>query len=138
MSRDDRALNPLRLVVLALILGYFGWLLWPKPSANPAPEPPASMASPTVMGTPSRSQIQEESGAMPRQECAGRIRRVAGGPNELRLEIEGVGKKILVYTEQGTVVALTETSGSAGEYRVRTPAPATAVQLDDCPAINLP
>ena len=56
---------------------------------------------------------------------------------EVRLRISGSANTILVYTDQGTVTASTTEAGSAGEYRVRTPGPATAVQLDGCPPLDL-
>jgi len=56
---------------------------------------------------------------------------------EIRLSVTGSAERILVYTNQGNLTASTLEAGSAGEYRVRIPGPATAVQLDDCPPLNL-
>jgi hypothetical protein len=69
--------------------------------------------------------------------CAGQIVQVGIGSYELRLRITGVAERILVYTDHGNLVASTKEAGSAGEYRIRTPGPATAVQLDNCPVLNL-
>jgi len=58
--------------------------------------------------------------------------------NLLRLII-GTGLVIYfsIYTDQGNLTTSTTEAGSAGEYRIRTPTPATAVQIDDCPVLNL-
>ena len=73
----------------------------------------------------------------PASTCLGQITQVAQGANEIRLTITGSAERILVYTDQGNITASTWETGSAGEYRIRTPGPATAVQLDDCPVLNL-
>lgn len=67
--------------------------------------------------------------------CYGQIEQVSQGSQAVRLRIRGAAERILVYTDQGSLPASTAETGSAGEYR--TPAPATAVRLDDCPVLNL-
>lgn len=69
--------------------------------------------------------------------CPSTIEQVTLSNYEIRLKISGSAERILVYTDQGNVTASTVEAGSAGEYRVRTPGPATAVQLDDCEPLNL-
>lgn len=120
---DDRKLNPLRLIILALIVVYFATSLWKNdndPAALVSPQlgPAANQATPTG--------------------CAGRIAWATTGEREVRLGIDGAAEKIIVYTEKGSRIALTENSGSAGEYRVLLPAPPQAVQIDNCEAVNLP
>lgn len=120
---DDRKLNPLRLIILALIAVYFAASLW-KNYNDPAAQvslhisPAANQATPTG--------------------CAGRIIWATAGVREVRLGIDGAAEKIIVYTEKGPRIALTENSGSAGEYRVSLPGPPQAVQIDECEAVNLP
>ncbi len=120
---DDRKLNPLRLVLLAAILGYFAFLFTRLEPEEPlvtqvtAPAPTATTPAPA--------------------NCLGQITQVTQGANEIRLTITGAAERILVYTDQGNITASTSETGSAGEYRIRTPGPATAVQLDDCPVLNL-
>jgi len=69
--------------------------------------------------------------------CHGSIEQVVQGQYEIRLSVTGAAERILVYTDQGNITAATPEVGSGGEYRIRTPGPATAVQLDDCPVLNL-
>jgi hypothetical protein len=125
---DDRKLNPLRLIILAFITAYFAASLWTNhsdPAARvslnikPADHAPTA-TSPAATG------------------CAGRITWATAGAREVRLGIDGAAEKIIVYTEKGPRIALTENSGSAGEYRVSLPAPPQAVQIDNCEAVNLP
>jgi len=73
----------------------------------------------------------------PSVKCQGQIEKVVQGQNEIRLTLTGAAEHILVYTNQGNLTASTLEAGSAGEYRIRTPGPATAVQLDNCPPLNL-
>lgn len=115
MHNAPDPLNRLRLVVLVALLGYFAFLFARPPTA---PEPEAKPAS-------------SQPG------CYGQIEQVLQGSQEVRLRIRGAAERILVYTDQGSLSASTAETGSAGEYRIRTPAPATAVQLDDCPVLNL-
>ncbi|RIH89519.1 hypothetical protein Mlute_00315 [Meiothermus luteus] len=123
---DDRKLNPLRLLIAVGILGYFGWLfVQPSPQTEAQKAPPAPASRPT-------SQSQPEPSA-----CSARVEQVGISTYEVRLRISGSANTILVYTDQGTVTASTTEAGSAGEYRVRTPGPATAVQLDGCPPLDL-
>lgn len=117
MRNAPDPLNRLRLVVLVALLGYFAFLIARSPTA---PEPEAKPASLPQPGN-----------------CHGQIEQVSQGSQELRLRIRGTAERILVYTDQGSLSASTTETGSAGEYRIRTPAPATAVQLDDCPVLNL-
>ncbi|MCS7058674.1 MAG: hypothetical protein NZL94_07315 [Meiothermus sp.] len=119
---DDRRLNLLRLLIGVGILAYFGGLALrpsPQPTEDAAPSP---AARPVQLSAPA---------------CSGRIEQVTIGNYEVRLRITGSASIILVYTDQGNVTASTTEAGSAGEYRVRTPGPATAVQLDGCPPLNL-
>jgi hypothetical protein len=128
---DDRKLNPLRLLIAVGCLMYFGWLsIQPSPPEaeplvmqQPAPSAPAVAPAPAPVAQP-----------IP---CPGQIEQVAVGNYEVRLRITGAANTILVYTDQGNVTASTTEAGSAGEYRVRTPGPATAVQLDNCSPLNL-
>jgi hypothetical protein len=69
--------------------------------------------------------------------CHGDIRAITFGQSEVRLQIVGAGERIGVFTDHGTLAVSTKEAGSAGEYRIRTPSPATAVQLDDCPVVDL-
>lgn len=122
---NDRALNPLRLLLAGAIIAYFAAMTWPPPpqaveATTPLPAPAPAPGPVEVHGR-----------------CAGEITQVAIGTYELRLQITGAGERILVYTDAGNLVVSTYHAGSAGEYRIRTPGPATAVQLDDCPVINL-
>lgn len=123
---DDRKLNPLRLIILALIAVYFAVSLW-KNYNDPAAQvslhiSPAATAADQTIPTG----------------CAGRIIWATAGAREVRLGIDGVANRIIVYTSKGTKIAFTETSGSAGEYRVPLEAPPQAVQIDECEAVNLP
>lgn len=120
---DDRKLNPLRLIILALIAAYFAGSLWANHND------PAARVSLKIVPTANEASSTQ---------CAGRITWATAGAREVRLGIDGVAEKIIVYTESGLKVALTETSGSAGEYRVLLPAPPQAVQIDECEAVNLP
>lgn len=119
---DDRKLNPLRLIILAFIAAYFAVSFTNH-------NDPAARVSQKIGHT-----VNE---ASPTQ-CAGRITWATAGAREVRLGIDGVAEKIIVYTEKGPKVALTETSGSAGEYRIPLEAPPQAVQIDECEAVNLP
>jgi hypothetical protein len=120
---DDRRLNPLRLLIAGLIVGYFAWLF-----VAPAPYQPGMKPAQPVAAQP----------AMPETiNCHGDIQRVAFDQHEIRLQITGAGERIRVFTDQGSLMVSTKEAGSAGEYRIRTPAPATAVQLDDCPVVDL-
>ncbi|GIW29932.1 MAG: hypothetical protein KatS3mg071_0106 [Meiothermus sp.] len=120
---NEKKLNPLRLVLLAALVGYFAFLFTrPQPEEPlvtqvPAPAPTATTPAPA--------------------NCQGQITQVVQGANEIRLTITGSAERILIYTDQGNITASTSETGSAGEYRIRTPGPATAVQLDDCPVLNL-
>jgi hypothetical protein len=118
---DDKKLNPLRLVLLAALIGYFAFLFTqpeePLVTQVPAPAPTATTPTPA--------------------NCLGQITQITQGASEIRLTITGAAERILVYTDQGNITASTSETGSAGEYRIRTPGPATAVQLDDCPVLNL-
>lgn len=126
---NDRQLNPLRLVILFGLVGYFTFLFTrPEPTALVAqPQMPAAISQPAPTPQP----------VAPAANCAGEIAQVVIGTYELRLQITGSAERILVYTDQGNLVVSTTQAGSAGVYRVRTPGPPTAVQLDDCPVLNL-
>ncbi len=115
---DDRKLNPLRLMLLAALVGYFAFLF-----TQPQPEEPLVTQVPAPATTPAN--------------CLGQITQVTQGASEIRLSITGAAERILVYTDQGNITAATPEVGSAGEYRIRIPGPVTAVQLDDCPVLNL-
>ncbi|WP_337871139.1 hypothetical protein [Meiothermus sp.] len=121
---DDKKLNPLRLMLLAVLIGYFAFLF-----TRPQPEEPLVTQIPTP--TPAATTTPAPAN------CPGQITQVAQGANEIRLTITGSAERILIYTNQGNITASTVEAGSAGEYRIRTPGPATAVQLDDCPVLNL-
>ncbi|GEM83919.1 hypothetical protein [Meiothermus hypogaeus] len=133
----DKNLNPLRLIIALALIVYLGWLLL-KPSPSEAlvvqetpttpTSSPAKTALPTATPTPK---------AAPALLCPGTIEQVTIGNYEIRLKISGSAERILVYTDQGNVTASTLEAGSAGEYRVRTPGPAAAVQLDNCEPLNL-
>ncbi|GIW32852.1 hypothetical protein [Meiothermus sp.] len=131
----DKNLNPLRLIIALGLIVYLGWLLL-KPSPSEAlvvqettpTSSSAKTALPTAIPTP------EAAPALP---CPGNIEQVTLSNYEIRLKISGSAERILVYTDQGNVTASTLEAGSAGEYRVRTPGPATAVQLDNCEPLNL-
>ena len=128
---DDRKLNPLRLIILVGLAAYFGFLF----SKRPQPEPlvvQAPYPTPTVAPAPAPAQATQ-----PPTNCHGSIEQVVQGQYEIRLSVTGSAERILVYTNQGNLTASTLEAGSAGEYRVRIPGPATAVQLDDCPPLNL-
>jgi predicted aspartyl protease len=122
---DDRILNPLRLLIALGIVGYFAFLfaLPPVEQAVQQPATPTTQPAPQPVATPG--------------DCAAEIEQVGIGAYELRLQVSGAAERILVYTDQGNLVVSTTQAGSAGVYRVRTPGPATAVQLDDCPVLNL-
>lgn len=122
---DDKKLNPLRLVLLAVLIGYFAFLF-----TQPQPEEPLVTQAPAPATTPAPA-------ATAPTNCLGQITQVVQGANEIRLTITGSAERILIYTDQGNLTAATPEVGSAGEYRIRTPGPATAVQLDDCPVLNL-
>ncbi|WP_027882171.1 hypothetical protein [Meiothermus rufus] len=116
---DDRKLNPLRLLIALGIGAYFIFLV----------------LRPGQPGAPTTTQTQSAH-PMPTA-CAAQIEQVGLTSYELRLRIKGSAERIIIYTDQGNLTVNTTEAGSAGEYRIRTPAPATAVQLDDCPALNL-
>ncbi|ADD26877.1 hypothetical protein [Meiothermus ruber] len=121
---NDKKLNPLRLVLLTVLIGYFAFLFTrPQPEEPLVTQAPAPATTPAPTATPTN--------------CLGQITQVAQGANEIRLTITGSAERILVYTDQGNITAATPEVGSGGEYRIRTPGPATAVQLDDCPVLNL-
>ncbi|WP_333659219.1 hypothetical protein [Meiothermus cerbereus] len=121
---NDKRLNPLRLALLLAIGAYFGYLfLQPKPGVQP-PGAPSSAAQPGL-SVPSSPP------------CAAQIEQVGLSLGEVRLRLRGAAERIVVFTEAGNVVASTAESGSAGEYRVRTPGAATAIQIDGCPVLNL-
>ena len=122
---DDKKLNPLRLIVLLGLVVYFGFLF----SQQPRDE------TPVVQQTPSSP--APAPAAPPPANCHGAIEQVVQGQYEIRMSVTGSAERILVYTDQGNLTASTLEAGSAGEYRVRIPGPATAVQLDDCPPLNL-
>lgn len=126
---DDRHLNPLRLALLAIIAGYFAWL-WFHPPATPASPAPVLQKPTQTTSRPSQPATLAS--------CPAHILEVGASTHEVRLKIDGAADRILVYTAAGPVTASTETAGSAGEYRVLLPAPPQAVQLDDCPPLNLP
>ena len=122
---DDKKLNPLRLIVLLGLVVYFGFLF----SQQPRDETPVAQQTP--------SSPAPAPAAPPPANCHGSIEQVVQGQYEIRLSVTGSAERILVYTNQGNLTASTLEAGSAGEYRVRIPGPATAVQLDDCPPLNL-
>ncbi len=126
---DDRKLNPLRFLLLFGLVGYLTFLFTrPESTAQVAHPPlPAAISQPAPAPQPVTTAAN----------CAGEITQVAIGTYELRLQINGAAERILVYTDQGNLVVSTAEAGSAGVYRVRTPGPPTAVQLDDCPVLNL-
>lgn len=115
---DDKKYNPLRLMILASLVLYFIYL-----ANKPQNEAVSSQAQPVPVTKPTT--------------CNARIEQVGLSSYELRLRISGAAESIVVYTEQGNLTASTTEVGSAGEYRIRTPGPATAIQIDDCPALNL-
>lgn len=118
-------LTPLRLVLLVGLAGYFAFLL-SQPQEAPLvvqENSPAPAASAKPAPTPAN--------------CQGQIEQVTQSSYEIRLKIGGAAERILVYTDQGNITTSTVEAGSASEYRIRTPGPATAVQLDDCPVLNL-
>lgn len=126
---NDRRLNPLRLALLAVIAGYFAWI-WHHPPAAPAsPAPALQKPAQATLPPPQPTNVAD---------CPARILEVGASTHEVRLKIDGAADRILVYTAAGPVTASTETAGSAGEYRVLLPAPPQAVQLDNCPPLNLP
>lgn len=127
---NDKKLNPLRLAIGLGLVAYFAWLFI-QPNPNQQLEAPATRPQTTTQPNP-----------IPKAEpvaatCPGQIEQVGLGANEIRLRITGAANTILVYTDQGNVTASTTEAGSGGEYRVRTPGPATAVQLDNCTPLNL-
>ncbi|MCX8088605.1 MAG: hypothetical protein N3C58_04930 [Meiothermus ruber] len=125
---DDKKLNPLRLIVLLGLVVYFGFLF----SQRPQPEPLVVQApSPTPTAAPAPAPAPAPTN------CHGSIEQVVQGQYEIRMTITGAAERILIYTDQGNITASTLEAGSAGEYRIRIPGPATAVQLDDCPPLNL-
>lgn len=127
----DEKLNPLRLLVGLGIVAYFAWLfLQPNPSQ---PDPLATQAPPQATTQTNPAPVTKPVGTP----CPAQIEQVGLGVNEIRLRITGAASTILVYTDQGNVTTSTTETGSGGEYRVRTPGPATAVQLDNCPPLNL-
>ncbi|GIW33762.1 hypothetical protein [Meiothermus sp.] len=132
---DDKNLNPLRLIIGLCLIGYLGWLLL-KPPSEPLVEQVTS-TNPTSSSTSFASPTAKPALPTPENECLGKIEQVSLSNYEIRLKISGAAERILVYTDQGNVTASTVEAGSAGEYRVRTPGPATAVQLDDCSPLNL-
>lgn len=124
---DDRKLNPLRLMLLAALVGYFAFLF-----TQPQPEEPLVTQVPATATTPAPTATTPAPA-----NCLGQITQVTQGASEIRLSITEAAERILIYTDQGNITASTLEAGSAGEYRVRIPGPATAVQLDDCPPLNL-
>lgn len=120
---DDRKLNPLRLIILAFIAIYFAASIWVNHN-DPAAQVSLHIGPAVNQTTPTN--------------CTGRITWATAGAREVRLGIDGVANRIIVYTSKGTKIAFTETSGSAGEYRVPLEAPPQAVQIDECEAVNLP
>jgi len=125
---DDKKLNPLRLIVLLGLAIYFGFLFSQRPKSEPPiVQAPSPTPIPTVAPAPAPTPTN----------CHGSIEQVVQGQYEIRLGVTGAAERILVYTDQGNITASTLEAGSAGEYRVRIPGPATAVQLDDCPPLNL-
>lgn len=126
---DDRKLNPLRALIGLGIIAYFAWLFaQPNPSQQEAlviqsPQPNDQATQTPVLTTTTS--------------CPAQIEQVGLSVSEIRLRINGTANTILVYADQGNVTASTTEAGSGGEYRVRTPGPATAVQLDNCPPLNL-
>ncbi|MCX7784596.1 MAG: hypothetical protein N2318_13255 [Meiothermus sp.] len=128
----DKNLNPLRLLMGLGIVAYFAWLFI-QPNPNQQPEGPATQVPPQTTTQPSPAPKAEPVA----DTCPGQIEQVGLGTNEIRLRVTGAASTILVYTDQGNVTASTTEAGSGGEYRVRTPGPATAVQLDNCTPLNL-
>lgn len=128
---DDKKHNPLRLLVLAGIVLYFIFL-----AATPQNETLVE-AQPTTALPSQPAQPQPAPATKPTINCKAQIEQVGLSTSELRLRITGAANQIIVYTDQGNLTATTTEAGSAGEYRIRTPGPATAVQLDDCPVLNL-
>ncbi len=124
---DDRKMNLLRLIIGTGLVIYFSILLTSKPAEEPLvvqTPPPA----PTAPG---------QATAQPAPNCQAQIEEVGLTSYELRLRIKGAAENIIIYTDQGNLTTSTTEAGSAGEYRIRTPAPATAIQIDDCPVLNL-
>lgn len=129
---NDKNLNPLRLLVGLGIIAYFAWLFI-QPNPNQQTKALATQAPPQTTTQPNPAPKAELVAT-----CTGQIEQVGLGTNEIRLRITGAASTILVYTDQGNVTASTTEAGSGGEYyRVRTPGPATAVQLDNCTPLNL-
>ncbi len=124
---DDRKMNPLRLIIGTGLVIYFAILLTSKPAEEPlvVQTPPPAPTAPT------------QAAAQPSANCQAQIEEVGLTSYELRLRLEGSAERIIIYTDQGNLTTSTTEAGSAGEYRVRTPAPATAVQIDDCPVLSL-
>ncbi|MGK0620110.1 hypothetical protein [Meiothermus cerbereus] len=121
---NDKRLNLPRVAILLAIAIYFGFLfLQPKPGLQPS-NTSASVAQPGLTASSSPP-------------CAAQIEQVGLSLNEVRLRLRGAAERIVIFTEAGSVVASTVESGSAGEYRVRTPGAATAIQIDGCPVLNL-
>ncbi len=121
---NDKRLNPLRVAILLAIAIYFGFLfLQPTPSLE-SPNTSSPLAQPDLLAPSS----------LP---CTAQIEQVGLSLNEVRLRLRGAAERIVVFTEAGNVVASTAESGSAGEYRVRTPGAATAIKIDGCPVLNL-
>jgi len=126
---DDKKLNPLRLSVLAGIVFYFIFLAaTPQNETLVEAQPNTALTSQPAQPAPATK---------PTISCKAQIEQVALSASELRLRINGAANQIIVYTDQGNLTAGTTEAGSAGEYRIRTPAPATAVQIDDCPVLSL-
>jgi hypothetical protein len=137
---NDRRYTPIRIVLLLGIAAYFVFLAAPpQPDQAPAVSQhtaPATQVPSSLPNGPALSLSNGPALSLPNG-CAGQIVQVGIGSYELRLRITGVAERILVYTDHGNLVASTKEAGSAGEYRIRTPGPATAVQLDNCPVLNL-
>ncbi|GFP26263.1 hypothetical protein HKBW3S25_01754 [Candidatus Hakubella thermalkaliphila] len=104
---NDRALNPLRLLLAGAIIAYFAAMTWPPPPQAVEATIPLPAPAPGPVATP--------------RHCAGEITQVAIGTYEVRLQITGAGERILVYTDQGNLVVSTYHAGSGGGSTVSVP-----------------
>lgn len=129
---DDRRLNPLRLLLVGIILSYFVWLI--AVPDQPVPDQPGTPAT-SVAGL--RSQVAGHAPAP--VGCYGHIQTVTFDDQHVRLQITGAGDYITVFTPYGNQVVRTIEAGSAGEYHIHLaiPGPPTALRLDGCPVLKL-
>lgn len=110
-------MQQIRILLLIAIAAYFAFqFLGASPTSSPAKTPAPTDTPP----------------------CTNHILEAAASTRELRLKVSGIAQTLRIGYDGGMIVKATEEVCSGGECRVFTPAVPKTVQLDGCPAINLP